>query len=297
MFNKFITVILPIFPKSFVKIFAKRYVAGEQLSDAVRVVKELNEKGIVTTIDVLGEDISEKSEALQAVENCKEVLHTINKFKLNSNLSIKLTQLGLKIDKEFCYDNVKILLDIAKGFNNFIRIDMEDSTCTTDTIDVFKRLRKEYDNVGIVVQAYMKRNINDVTELMKIATNFRLCKGIYNEHKSIAYKEHNEINQNFMKTLNLMLNSHTYVGIATHDDYLVDESYKLIENLKLKKEQYEFQMLLGVRPELRDKIVRDGHPVRVYVPFGVHWYAYSTRRLKENPRMAGYIIKALFFKG
>jgi proline dehydrogenase len=296
MLNKLITIILPIFPKSFVRIFAKRYVAGEKLSDAVKIVKELNKNSIVATMDVLGEDISMRSEALESVEECKQVLEVIQKDNLNANLSIKLTQLGLKIDKEFCYQNVKGLVELAKKYNNFIRIDMEDVTCTTDTLEVFSRLRKEFDNVGIVIQAYLKRSPKDVEELMKLGATFRLCKGIYNESHEVAYKKNDEIHKNFLDIIEMMLTNKTYVGIATHNDILINGSKEIIQKLKLKKDKYEFQMLLGVRPELRDRLVREGHLVRVYVPFGEHWYKYSTRRLKENPKMAGYIIKSLFFR-
>jgi proline dehydrogenase len=297
MFNKLIIAVLPVFPKSFVKIFAKKYVAGDFLSDAVRVVKELNAKNVVATIDVLGEDVNTKEEALSSLEECKEVLETIKKFNLQANLSVKLTQIGLQIDEEFCYQNVKSLVELAGNLNNFIRIDMEDSSVTDITLRVFSRLRKEYDNVGIVVQAYLKRTKSDVENLMKLGSTFRLCKGIYVEPEAIAIKDHDAINKNYLEILDMMLNNKSYMGIATHDDFLVTSAKKMIKDRNLKNDEYEFQMLLGVKPDLRDRLVKEGHKVRIYVPFGIHWYKYSTRRLKENPKMAGYIVKSIFFRG
>lgn len=297
MLNKLIASILPIFPKSFIRIFANKYIAGETIDDAVRVVKELNSKNIMATIDVLGEDVFTKEEALSALNDCKNVLKTINEHNLNSNLSVKLTQLGLKIDFDFCYNNLKELLELAKSYNNFVRIDMEDSSTTDDTINLYEKLRKEYSNVGIVLQAYLKRTYNDAERIIAFGPHFRLCKGIYNEDASIAYKKHDEINENYLKVLKLMLSKRAYVGIATHDDYLITSSKKLIEEFKLNNDEYEFQMLLGVKPELRDNLAKAGYRVRVYVPFGTHWYKYSLRRLKENPKMTGYIIKSIFFKG
>jgi proline dehydrogenase len=185
---------------------------------------------------------------------------------------------------------------VAASHGIFVRVDMEDSTCTTDTIDVFATLRKEFPNCGIVVQAYLFRTEQDVRELMKSKTNFRLCKGIYKERKEIAFQGREGVQQNYLKLLELMLKGGSYVGIATHDSVLVEGAARLLRELALKKDQYEFQMLLGVRPELRKKLVRDGHRVRLYVPFGEHWYGYSTRRFKENPEIAGYVFKAIFMR-
>lgn len=297
MLNKLIASILPIFPKSFIRIFANKYIAGETIDDAVRVVKELNSKNIMATIDVLGEDVFTKEEALSALNDCKNVLKTINEHNLNSNLSVKLTQLGLKIDFDFCYNNLKELLELAKNLNNFVRIDMEDSSTNDDTINLYEKLRKEYSNVGIVLQAYLKRTYKDAERIITFGPHFRLCKGIYNEDASIAYKKHDEINENYLKILRFMLSNKAYVGIATHDDYLITSSKKMIEELHLNNDEYEFQMLLGVKPELRDSLAKAGYRVRVYVPYGTHWYKYSLRRLKENPKMTGYIIKSIFFKG
>lgn len=295
--NKIIVSALPLVPKPIIRKFANRYIAGENIPDAVHVVKELNAQGAMATLDVLGEDIHHKNEALAARDMILQVLETISKEKLDSNVSIKLTQIGLKLDKNFCLQNMKEIVRRAKELKNFIRIDMEDSTCTDDTLWIYRELRKEFSNVGIVLQAYLRRTMSDAQSLISEGLkNFRLCKGIYIEAESIAYKSKAEINHNFITILEYMLREKAYVGIATHDSELVDAAYKMIAELGLRTSEYEFQMLFGVRPELRSKILRDGHRLRVYVPFGTHWYQYSIRRFKENPQIAGYVLKALFRK-
>jgi proline dehydrogenase len=295
LLNKLIVTALPVIPKPIVRKFAGKYIAGEKLSDAVRVVKELNTKGIMATLDVLGEAITTKEEAIVARNEILELFPTIQKEKLDSNVSIKLTQLGLALDKNFCLENVRMIVSRAKEMNNFVRIDMEDSPTTDDTIWVYRQIRKEFKNSGIVLQAYMRRTEDDSDRLIKDGLgHFRLCKGIYVEPAEIAFKGHDEVNQNFVQVLKKMFEQKAYVGIATHDNYLIDAAYRIIQSMKLQKHEYEFQMLLGVKDDLRSKIVRDGHRMRVYVPFGEHWYRYSIRRFKENPQMAGYVLKALF---
>lgn len=295
--NKLVVAALPIIPKSIVGQVAKRYIAGTTLPDAVRVVKELNAKRMVATMDLLGEYINEAKEATQVRDNIVSILQAINNNQLGSNVSIKPTQLGLKIDQELCYQNIRSLVEEAKKLGNFVRIDMEDATTTDGTLEIYRRLRKEgYSNVGVVIQAYLHRSESDVRALIKEGANLRLCKGIYNESPAIAYKDRRQIQENYLKLLQIIFEGGSYVGIATHDDYLIVEAYKLVQKYGLKKDQYEFQMLLGVRETLRDQIVRDGYRLRVYVPYGEQWYAYSTRRLKENPYMAWYITKALFVR-
>ena len=295
--NKIIVGTLPLIPKSIVRKFANRYIAGDKHSDAVAVTKRLNDKGIMVTLDVLGEDVFNKEDALKAKDECLLVLEEIDKNKLNANQSLKLTSLGLKIDYDFCLKNLCEILEKAGSLNQFVRIDMEDSTCTTDTIKLYKDAHKKFPKSGIVIQAYLRRSYDDVAKLIKSGANFRLCKGIYIEPEEIAYKDRAEVQQNYLKILRLMLENNSYVGIATHDDVLIDGAYKLIEELGKKKDEYEFQMLLGVRENLRDKILKDGHRLRVYVPFGTHWYQYSIRRFKENPQMAGYVMKSIFTGG
>jgi proline dehydrogenase len=294
--NKLVVATLPAVPKIVVRRFAGRYIAGETLEDAVRTVRQLNGEGVCATLDVLGEDIFNKEDAVASRNQSIEVLHAIAKYKLDSNLSIKLTSLGLKLGTELCAENVREILKVAASYGTFVRFDMEDSTCTTDTISIFRTLQKSFPNIGIVLQAYLRRSLDDARELVQSKTNFRLCKGIYKEPEAIAYQGRAEVQQSFLTLLELMFKHKSYVGIATHDTVLVDGANRLIADMKLTKNEYEFQMLLGVRPELRRKLVRDGHKVRLYVPFGEHWYGYSTRRFKENPEIAGYVFKALFVR-
>ena len=294
LFNKAVVGILPVFPKRIIRIFANRYIAGDNIDEGVKKVQELNSKNIFATMDVLGESISEKAEAIESKNESIEVLEYINRHKLNSNLSIKLTMLGLNIDYELCLNLVTEILTKAKELNNFVRIDMEDSSVTDATIRIFEESRKKFDNVGLVLQAYMRRTEKDVIKLTEVKTSFRLCKGIYIEPEEIAFKKKQEVRDNFMKVLRVMFERKAYVGIATHDKYLVEESLKLIREFNLNKDQYEFQMLLGVTEKLRDKLVADGHKMRIYVPFGKRWYQYSMRRFKENPNVVGAVINSFF---
>jgi proline dehydrogenase len=281
-------------PEKVAWFFSKNYIAGKTLNSAIKVVKNLNSKGMLATIDVLGESIETKAEAVVAKEQAMEVLDAIVEHKLNANVSIKPTQFGLAIDEDFAYEQILELVKRAAELKNFIRIDMEDSPYTDTTLKVYKRIFNDYTNVGVVLQAYMKRTYSDTVSLNAMGTNYRLCKGIYIEPEAIAYKDKQAIRDNFMKALEEILKNGNYVGIATHDKYLIDESYKLIKELKISKDKFEFQMLLGVREDLRNKINNDGFKIRIYVPFGKDWYAYSLRRLQENPELTGHIVKEFF---
>jgi len=294
LFNSLVVKILPVIPKSIVGMVARRYIAGERLDDAISVVKGLNAEGFMATMDVLGEGVKTEQEVLFMRKQCEDVLHVIAEHKLDANLSIKPTQMGLALDEDLCYRNLTILLDIAKSYSNFVRMDMEDHTVTDSTLSVYRRLRESYDNVGVVFQSYLKRTEDDIRALADLRPNVRLCKGIYDEPPEIAFKDKEEIRENFRKNLRLLFELDLYVGIATHDSDLVTSAYEMISEFDLKKSEYEFQMLLGVREDLRGRIFSKGHRLRVYVPFGTHWYEYSVRRLKENPRMAGHIAKAFF---
>jgi proline dehydrogenase len=277
------------------KPFAMNYIAGEHLGDAMRVVAALNSKKMMATVDVLGEDVSTKKESFMAVQAGEEVLRTIDENHLNTNLSIKLTQFGLRIDEEFCYSNVKHLLEIARHYANFVRIDMEDSSTTSKTLKLYKRLYLDgFENVGVVIQAYMRRSEEDVKQLVHRKANVRLCKGIYIEPETLAFKDREEIRSNYLKLLRMLLKSKCYVGIATHDDFLIQAACQSIKEMNLQTSDYEFQMLYGVRIKLRDQIISDGHRMRIYVPFGPQWYSYSLRRFKENPQIARYVLRALF---
>jgi proline dehydrogenase len=294
LLNKLVVASLPLIPRPVVRFFAGRYIAGETIRHAIDTVRQLNSEGACATLDVLGEDITTREEAVASREQSNEVLHTIAREKLDSNLSIKLTSLGLKIDREFCRENVREILKVAAGYGIFVRFDMEDSTCTTDTIETFRALHRDFPQTGIVLQSYLHRTGDDARQLVADKVNFRLCKGIYKERKEIAFQSRAEVQESYLRLLDLMLKGGCYVGIATHDSLLVDGALAMIRSMGLAKDRYEFQMLLGVRPELRRSLVRDGHKVRLYVPFGEHWYGYSLRRFKENPEVAGYVFKALF---
>jgi proline dehydrogenase len=300
MFNKLITLLLPFMPKRLVWIFSKKYIAGETIDDSVKVCKELNAQGIKITIDLLGEFITNLDEAY---ENKQEYLHIINRIeaeKIDGNYSLKPTSFGLLIDQEVCYQNIREIVALAASYNNFVRIDMEDSQCTDMEIALFRRLKAEFPkNTGLVLQAYMRRTHSDIENMRDLNTpeiplNFRLCKGIYVEPEAIAYKKYAEVNAHYLDDLDLMFREKMYPGIATHDKPLVEGAYRLIEKYNVPKAGFEFQMLYGVTPELRKSIVDKGYTMRVYVPFGKQWFGYSTRRLKENPKMATLIIKAIF---
>ncbi len=296
LLDKLVVWTIPFVPKFIVRRTSARYIAGPTIDDAVRVVRNLNEQGCCATIDVLGEHITKKEEAESAVNEYLGVLDRLENEKLDSNISVKLTMLGLKLDADFCLENVRKLVERAKEFENFVRIDMEDSSCTTDTLNVYSVLKKEFSNVGFAIQAYMRRSLTDIRAQMNNhkKVNVRLCKGIYIEPREIAYKDKQIINSNYEFLLRDLLANGHYVGIATHDEKLVFAAFKLIDELKLKKDKFEFQMLLGVDEELRRIILKEGYKLRVYVPYGKRWYEYSVRRLKENPSMAGYVVKNLF---
>jgi proline dehydrogenase len=303
MINKLITKMLPLMPKKLVWIFSRKYIAGETIDDAIRVCRGLNGQKVRITIDLLGEFITRLEEATANKNAYLDIIDRVEKEKIDGNYSLKPTSFGLLIDAEACYRNIREIVAKAASYGNFVRVDMEDSQCTDLEIALFRRLHDEFpSHVGLVLQAYMKRTLGDVKSLEDlnspgIPLNFRLCKGIYVEPEAIAYKKYQEINDHYLEDLDYMFRQGMYPGIATHDKPLVEGAYRLIEKYGLSPDRYEFQMLYGVTPELRKSIQDRGHAMRVYVPFGKEWFGYSTRRLKENPKMATHIIKALFVKG
>ncbi|MFQ5630707.1 MAG: proline dehydrogenase family protein [bacterium] len=297
--DRFIAWSIPFVPRALVKRVSARYIAGTTLDDAIRVVKDLNTEGYCATLDVLGEHIFRREEAEAAVQEYLRALDRLNSEKLDSNISVKLTMLGLKLDFDFCLENLRKLVKTADEFGNFVRIDMEDSSCTTDTLRIFRELRQDFDNVGFVIQAYMRRSLTDVRSLMnnhQTQINVRVCKGIYIEPREIAYKDGERINSNYTLLLKEFLQAGHYVGVATHDEKLVRAAYDLIDKLSVPKDRFEFQMLLGVDEPLRQVILKDGYKLRVYVPYGQKWYEYSVRRLKENPKIAGYVLKNMIVR-
>lgn len=298
MLNQLIIKTMPLVPKGIIHMVAKKYIAGDTLDDAVRVTKEIEKKGGMTTIDVLGEFVETKDRAIHEKSESTKVLDAIHNNKLNANLSIKPTSLGLAIDFDFGYNNIKEIISKAADYGLFVRIDMENAPYTTMTLDLFKKLRADgFQNTGIVIQSYMFRSEDDIRSVMHLKPSIRLCKGIYKESPQIAYQTKDDVRLNYNKLLKLILDNGLYVGIATHDDILIDNAMNEISKRGLKNTDYEFQMLLGVREEKRNKIIKDGHKMRIYTPFGKDWYGYSSRRLKENPDVAGQIFKAIFIKG
>ena len=282
--------VLPAVPRPVVKKLSQRYIAGPDLADACRVVAELNRDAKRATIDVLGEEITSRDEASALLAEYEDVFEKIEREGLDSNVSVKLTGLGLKLDRDFCLENVATLVRDAAKRGNFVRIDMEDSSTTTDTLEIYRRLRSQgLDNVGVVLQAYMKRTLGDIASLAPLRPNVRVCKGIYVEPSDVAYQEFETVQLNFVEAVQALLDAGAYVAVATHDDWVIAEVLTLLEERGLAPEKYEFQMLLGVRPDLGDELVREGHRLRIYVPFGRQWYEYSLRRLQENPKIAGYI--------
>lgn len=303
MFNKMIAAILPYLPKKFIWIFSKSYISGETIEDAMRVSKELNSKEIRVTLDVLGEFITTLEEAETNKNEYLNLIDVTYKNGINGNFSVKPTSFGLLIDKDACYRHIREVVAKAASYNGFVRIDMEDSPCTDREIELFRKLQPEFPgNVGLVIQAYLKRTFNDLNSLMDLHStayplSYRLCKGIYIEPEEIAYKKYEEINTHYLEDLEFMLKNKIKVGIATHDKPLIEGANDLIKKYNVSRDMYEFQMLYGVTPGLRDSIVKAGHYMRVYVPFGEKWFGYSTRRLKENPKIASHIIKAIFYRG
>lgn len=297
LIDNLVVSILPYIPKPIVWKFSQRYIAGETAADAVRVVRQLNEKGFMATLDVLGEHVTDRTLALKAVEEYIRLLDTIAEEELDANISVKLTQFGLKVDKGFCLENAERVATAAHEHGNFMRIDMEDSTCTTDTLDIYLTLRRRLPNVGVVLQAYMRRSLQDIrwlAEELGEPLNIRVCKGIYVEPRQIAYKDKGVIVENFAWLVEELFKRKAYVGIATHDERVVWKSLLLIDQFGLAPNQYEFQMLYGVDSELADILLQAGHRLRIYVPYGSHWYQYSMRRLKENPEVAGYVFRNIF---
>lgn len=294
LFNKMVALTLPIVPKPIVRFFSRKYIAGDDLEAAMGVIGSLNSKGIMATVDVLGEDIKDIAEADESRDEYLRALDRIKRDGADANISVKLSQMGLRIDKRKCLEIMTEIAGKAEALGSFVRIDMEDASVTDDTLSVYGSLRERFPNVGIVLQAYLRRTIGDIDALRGEGLNVRLCKGIYVEKREIAYKEMRIINESFAYCLKKLFEAKAYVGIATHDEYIVFRALALIDEMKVPKSMYEFQMLLGVDERLRDIIVAGGHRLRVYVPYGKHWHAYSLRRLKENPSVAGYIIKNMF---
>ncbi len=288
LLDRAVVTLLPAVPKRIVRSVSSRYIAGSELEDARRVVAELNADGKLATVDVLGEEVSDESEAAAIAAEYVAALDAFERDHLDANVSIKPTGLGLKLGYELCKENVEAVIAAAEPTNRFVRIDMEDSSTTDETLRLFRELRAEgHGRVGPVLQASLRRTVADAASLA--GASVRLCKGIYVEPEAIQFRDDQDVRASFVRTLETLLDGECYAAIATHDEWLVDESLRLLRERGVAQDRYEFQMLLGVRPELGDRVVADGHRLRIYVPYGRQWYEYSLRRLQENPKIAGYV--------
>ena len=296
LLDRVVGLALPAVPKPIVGYFSKRYIAGTSVDDALRVARALRAEGAMATLDILGEFIESMDEADRNAQAYIALVRRIRQDNVpDTNVSVKLTAFGLLLDRGRCLANTRELVRVAAEAGNFVRIDMEDAACTSATLEIYRTLRAEFPGrVGVVLQSRLRRTIADVVSLTTEPANFRLCKGIYLEPREIAYTDPELIRANFTLALQTMLERQAYVGIATHDERLVFEATRLLRKYAVPRERYEFQMLLGVEEELRRILLREGHRLRVYIPFGEQWYAYSVRRLRENPQIAGYAFKAIF---
>ena len=294
VFDSMVRFGLPLIPKFIVGRFARPYVAGPTLADAIAAIQGLMADGAMATIDILGESVSERDKAETATREYIDLFDAIAAANLDSNVSVKPTMLGMNIDEAFCTDNIDAIAAKAAAMGNFLRIDMEDHTATDATLRIYRKMHERYGkHVGVVLQSYMRRTIADINDLESLPPNVRICKGIYREPRTIAWKGFETIQGNFTYSVEKILSKGGYVGIATHDAHLVWASMVLVDRLALTRDQYEFQMLYGVDPQLRRIILDAGHRLRVYVPFGRDWYPYSMRRLRENPTIAKNVLLAM----
>ena len=293
-FNHALVAAMRFVPRPIIWRFSRRYIAGVHLDDAFDVVRQLNASGCSATIDVLGEDSTSPEQVAASRDLYLEAIRAIHSSSMDCSVSVKLSEMGLRFDLSRCKETMDVLLSRAKEHGNFVRIDMEDSSVTSVTLDIYRDLRRRFDNVGVAIQSCLRRSRDDVADLLSGgATDVRLCKGIYIEPESIAFRDAEEIRDSYRRLLEQLLDGGAKVGIATHDPALVAHAEDTIAKMGLSKDRYEFQMLLGVAAPLRRELSAKGHPMRVYVPFGEHWFAYSIRRLRENPDIVGHMIRNL----
>ena len=273
---------------------ARSFVAGETIEEALRIVKKLNDRQVMATLDVLGESVKDKETAEKAVSAYLDLLDAIPKAGIESHASLKLTQMGLDIDTEYCYRNIEKIVSRAKEHGNFVRIDMEGTPHTQRTLDIFFRLRQKFDNVGIVVQAYLYRTEKDVRDLNAIQAKVRICKGAYKEPADLAIKKMKDIRANFIKLTEVLFRDGVYPAIATHDDKLIKWTKEYAAANAIAADRYEFQYLYGIRNKTFQKLAQEGYRVRCYVPFGTHWLPYFSRRLRERKENVFFVIKNFF---
>lgn len=277
------------------KLGASRFVAGATVDEAIEVVRQLNRDGILATLDHLGESVEDPAAARQAAEDYLVLLDRIAESGVNSNVSLKLTQMGLKIDPALCRENVRRIVERAGQYQNFVRIDMEDSPVVDITLDIFRELRRDFSNVGTVIQAYLYRAEEDVRQLgEELDANLRLVKGAYNEPPSVAFPEKKDVDENFLNLIKLHLRGGHYTAVATHDEAIIEATKRFAAEEKIPRSLFEFQMLYGIRSNLQKSLADEGYTVRCYVPYGTEWYPYFMRRLAERPANVGFILRNLF---
>ncbi len=293
--NSLVILLLRATPKPILFLFARRYIAGPDLSDALRVVRELNQKGILATVDLLGESLADERHVMEVVKTYKEILQALDRERLAADISIKPTHFGLLISKDFCYGNVKEVVQAAAAVGRFVCMDMEDSPTVDATLEIYERLRNDgHENVGWVSQTMLRRAVPDMKRMAKWKPTVRICKGIYKEPITVAFGEPYVVQRNFGLVSRILAAAGGYPAFATHNERMIWEALAVVHELSLKPDQYEFQMLYGVKEGLRDILLKEGHRMRLYVPFGREWKPYVIRRFRENPDMLGYVIKALF---
>jgi proline dehydrogenase len=278
------------------KKLTTRFVAGENIDEAVAAIRELNAEGCTASFDHLNESVANPAEAEAEVKEYLQILARIDDTGINSNVSIKLTQFGLELDPELAYKNARAVVEDAARRGNFVRVDMEASNVTQATLDIFKRLRGEFglNDVGIVLQSYLRRTYNDAQEMLKLPARIRICKGAYNEPPEVAFPDKKDTDENYVRVMQLLLSSGIYHGIATHDPKMIDATIDFAQRNGIGKDAFEFQMLYGVRRDLQHQLAKDGYNMRVYVPYGKHWYPYFMRRLAERPANIWFVLKNLF---
>ena len=278
------------------KKLTTRFVAGEDIEEAIAAIRQINQRGCSASFDHLNESVNDDGEAAAETKEYLTVLSRIGETGINSNVSIKLSQFGLQIDPELAYRNARTIVADAASRGNFVRVDMESSEVTQATIDIFKRLRSEFglNDVGIVLQSYLRRTVDDARELLAIPARIRICKGAYKEGPEVAFPDKKDVDDNYVRVMQLLLSSGIYHGIATHDPKMIEATIDYARRQKIGQEAFEFQMLYGIRRDLQEKLAREGYNVRVYVPYGKHWYPYFMRRLAERPANIWFVMKNLF---
>ncbi len=285
-----------IVTKHGMRLGAKRFIAGESVDQAAEMVRRVNQEGLVATLDHVGESVSTKEEAIHATNEAIGIFDIIDKYKLDSNVSVKLTQLGLGLDHSFALENMDRIVAAAKAHNNFVRIDIEDSPVTQITIDIFKNVLAKYgkEHVGLVLQSYLYRTEQDLIDLGKAGVNIRMVKGAYKEPKEVAFPKKKDVDDNFNKLVKLHLENGNYIAVASHDENIINETKRYVKENNISNDRFEFQMLYGVRNQLQRDLAKEGYKVRVYTPYGQHWYPYFSRRIAERPANGLFILKSMF---